>query len=173
MVIWITGLSGSGKTTIAKKIYNLIKKSYNNCCLLDGDIIREALNYSWGYTLPERLKGAKQVQGLSRMLDNEGMIVVCATMSLFKEIHENNRLYFDSYLEIFLDVDMEVLIKRDKKLLYSRAIKGLERNVVGINLSYEEPQNPHLYLTNNLNIDLDNNIKVITKMLKDKYKLNI
>jgi adenylylsulfate kinase-like enzyme len=171
MVIWITGLSGSGKTTLAKIIYQTIKTKYKNVILLDGDIIRNALGNSYGYTLSERLKGAKQIHGLCKMLDNEDMIVICATMSLFKEIHKKNKNSFKSYLEIFLDVDMKVLIQRDKKSLYSRALDGLEDNVVGVNLSYDKPDNANLYLNNNLLSNLDENIKIILNILKEKYNI--
>jgi len=173
MVIWITGLSGSGKTTIAKKIYKKIKANYNNCILLDGDIIREALNYSWGYSLDERLKGAKQIHGLCKILDNEEAIVICATMSLFSEIHKLNRKRFKQYIEIFLDVDIETLIKRDKNNLYSKALQGLEKEVVGITLPYDKPNNADLILKNNTNIELEKNIHIITNYLQQNYKLKI
>ncbi len=173
MVIWLTGLSGSGKTTIAKAIYKKIKNNYLNTVFLDGDIIRKALNNSWGYSIAERLKGARQIHGLCKILDNEDIIVVCATMSLFKEIHNKNRAKFSAYLEVFLDVDMKILIKRDKKSLYSNALSGNEDNVVGVNLSYDKPNNAELYLNNNIKSDLSKNIKTILVELNNKYNLKL
>ncbi len=173
MVIWITGLSGSGKTTIARIIYDKIKVKYKNTILLDGDVIRNALEHSWGYSLSERLKGAKQVHGLCKMLDNEDMIVICATMSLFDEIHEKNRKSFSVYIEIFLDVNMETLVTRDKKSLYSKALKGEEDNVVGVNLPYDKPKSSELYLDNNRKDNFDNNVFKILEILKNNYLLEL
>lgn len=165
MVIWITGLSGSGKTTIAKSVYNKIKEDYKNTVFLDGDIIREALNGSFGYTLEERRVGARQIHGLCKMLDNEGLIVICATMSLFNDIQKLNREKFSKYIEIYLDVEFEELVKRDKKSLYSKALAGTEENVVGVNLKYEKPLNPELSLSNNQDKQKDLNINLILEYI--------
>ena len=113
MVIWITGLSGSGKTTIGKIVYENIKQKIVNTVFLDGDIIRKALDNNYGYSLEDRFKGAKQVSGLCKMLHNEGINVVCSTMSLFKEIQKLNRKEINDYIEVFLDVDIEILKERD------------------------------------------------------------
>lgn len=163
MVVWITGLSGSGKSTIANEVYKQLKSENINTVLLDGDIIREALNHSYGYTLEERLKGARQVHGLCKMLENEGMIVVCATMSLFHSIQKLNKEIFTQYLEVFLDVSIDELYKRDKNQLYSRAKNGLEKNVVGIDLISEYPLHPTLHLYNN---NLEDKIVNINKIIE-------
>ncbi len=168
MVIWITGLSGSGKTTISQALYEEVKATHQNTVLLDGDIIRNALNHSWGYTSEERLKGAKQVAGLCAMLDNEGLNVICATMSLFNEIQASNRERFSSYLEVFLDVKMDVLYDRDQKQLYSKALAGTEKNVIGVDLPYEAPLNPELTLTNELPEQLEKNIQ---RVISHTFKL--
>jgi len=168
MVIWITGLSGSGKTTISKNIYTTLKSKYIHTILLDGDVIREVLNHSYGYTLEERLKGAKQIHGLCKLLEQEGMIVVCATMSLFHEIQELNRKTFSDYCEIFLDVKISELYMRDKNSLYSNAKNGLEKNVVGIDLKYESPISPELSLDNNNTSDIEKNTTSILSILETK-----
>ncbi|NOR57514.1 MAG: adenylyl-sulfate kinase, partial [Sulfurimonas sp.] len=157
MVIWITGLSGSGKTTIGKLVYEYVKQKNNNTVFLDGDVIRKALDNNYGYTLEDRLKGAKQVSGLCKMLDKEGINVVCSTMSLFKEIQDSNRKEIDKYIEVFLDVDIKILKERDSKKLYS----SVKENVVGIDLSYYAPVNPELCLDNSGFDNLDNNVDKI------------
>lgn len=169
MVIWITGLSGSGKTTIAKEVYQHIKKQYINTIFLDGDILRGALNHSYGYTFKQRLIGARQVHGLCHMLENEDMIVICATMSLFHTIQALNKNTFKNYIEVFLDVTIDELCKRDKNRLYSRALSGLEKNVVGIDLKAENPLTPTLHLDNNQPTDKDINIKKIINSFELEY----
>jgi len=161
MVVWITGLSGSGKTTISRAVYKEIKAEHPATVLLDGDVIRKALNNSYGYSLEERLRGAKQVAGLCAMLDNEGLNVVCATMSLFNEVQKSNRETFSSYLEVYLDVGMQVLYERDQKQLYSKALAGKEKNVMGVDLPYERPLNPELCLKNNTETELQFNIQKV------------
>jgi len=159
MVIWITGLSGSGKTTTGKLVYEYIKQRFSNTIFLDGDVIRKALDNNYGYTLDERLKGAKQVSGLCKMLNNEGINVICSTMSLFKEIQDSNREEINNYIEVFLDVDLKELKKRDSKKLYSTVTK----NVVGVDLAYDIPSNPELYLDNSNINQLDQNVNNITE----------
>jgi adenylylsulfate kinase-like enzyme len=159
MLIWITGLSGSGKSTIGKLVYEHIKKISSNTVFLDGDVIRNALDNNYGHTLEGRLRGAKQVSGLCKMLDKEGINVVCSTMSLFKEIQESNRREISQYLEVFLNVDIQVLKARDSKKVYSSNIE----NVVGIDLPYHAPSNPELILDNSDFRFLDSNIGKILK----------
>ena len=143
-LIWITGLAGSGKTTLAKEVYNQLKKAYPNVVLIDGDHLREIFGGSTGYTSEERLENAKRLSRLCHFLVNENIHVVCATMSLFKEIHELNRRLNVEYFEIFLDIPMESLIHRDKNKLYSSALEGKTENVVGINQDYDKPSDPFL-----------------------------
>ena len=162
MVVWITGLSGSGKTTIGKSIYEYLKQNDNNTVFLDGDIIRKALDNNYGYSLSDRLKGAKQVSGLCKMLDAEDINVVCSTMSLFDEIQKSNRKEISKYIEVFLDVDIEILKKRDSKSLYSKTTE----NVVGIDLQYDIPKVPELYLDNSSMNKLDDNIKKIIECIE-------
>lgn len=162
MVVWITGLSSSGKTTIAKEVFEILKQKFDNTILLDGDIIREALNSSYGYTYQERLKGAWQVSGLCKMLDKQGINVVCSTMSLFSEIHKSNKQDIREYFEIFLDVPMDVLKQRDTKGLYNGKIK----DVVGIDVDYDKPTSPKLTLDNSKIEFLKPNIqKIIDNVL--------
>ncbi|SES85027.1 adenylylsulfate kinase [Natronincola peptidivorans] len=147
MVIWITGLSGAGKTEIGKKVYEELKLKYINTVFLDGDLFREVLGRS-GHSLRERMEVARRISSFCRFMDQQDIHVVCCTISLFDEIHRLNRENLADYYEVFIDVDMEELIRRDKKGLYSGAIKGEILNVVGIDLPFDEPKNPHLIIDN-------------------------
>ena len=172
MVIWITGLAGSGKTTIAKKVYKILKDKYHHTVLLDGDDFRRIIG-SIGYSNEERFRSSHIFHRLSKYLDNEGLIVICSVMALFKEIHRLNRENFSRYIEIFLDVDMDTLIKRDKKSLYSKALKGETKNVVGIDLPWDKPENPEIILKNNSINELENNVKTIINYLKENCRMEI
>jgi adenylylsulfate kinase-like enzyme len=167
LVIWITGLSGAGKTTISKEVYQKLKKEHTSTVLLDGDILRGVLS-DFDYTLNGRLKGAKQIHNLCAMLERQGILVICATMSLFEEIYQLNRKEFQEYLEIFIDVEMELLIQRDSKQLYSKALQGKEKNVVGIDLTFDIPKDADIILENDVTAKIAENVDKIMQALKTK-----
>ena len=143
-LIWITGLAGSGKTTLAKEVYAQLKKMYPNVVIIDGDHLREIFGGTTGYSTEERLENARRLSRLCHFLVSENIHVVCATMSLYKEIQEWNKKHIPEYFEIFLDIPMSSLIKRDKKGLYSAALKGEMENVVGVNQSWDKPESPFM-----------------------------
>ena len=147
-VIWITGLSGSGKTTIALELIKLLKDSLN-VVFLDGDIVRKVIGEDdLGFNPSDRLKNAYRICRLAGMLEAQGLTVVVSTMSLSHEIHCWNRNYFKDYFEIYLKVNIDILKSRDPKGIYSRAKKGTEKNIVGIDLPIEEPKYPDMIIDN-------------------------
>jgi len=152
MVIWITGLSGAGKTSIAKAVIKKLQNSSVPTALLDGDDVRQAIaDQTTGHDPTGRILNAKRICRLAKMLEAQDLTVVVGTMSLFHEIHDWNRNNFQDYFEVLLKADMETLKKRDGKGLYSRVLNGKESNMPGIDLTYEEPKTPHLILENNGN----------------------
>lgn len=144
-VYWITGLSGAGKTTVAKQLFDYLKEYKDNVVLLDGDILREVFGNDLGYTNEDRKISAMRNSKLCKMLSDQGFDTIIATISMFDFCREWNREHIDKYLEIFLDVPIEVLIDRDQKQLYS---KFTENSVVGISLECEMPRNPDLTIKN-------------------------
>jgi adenylylsulfate kinase len=149
-VLWITGLSGAGKSTIAKEIIKSLKAHSVSAVMLDGDVIRDAINDSnIGHDHQSRLINAYRISRFSKCIAKQGVIVIVATMSLFHEIHEWNRKNILRYFEVYLKVDIEVLKRRDPKGLYSRAENNKERNVGGIDLDFEEPVEPDMTIVNN------------------------
>ena len=165
MLVWITGLAGAGKTTIAEKVYKLVKKKHLNTILLDGDVLRAVLGGGLGYSSEDRLTSAYRIVNLCKLLNDEDMIVICATMSLFNEIQNFNRKNIPKYLEVYIKVEMNELFSRDKKELYSRAKLGKEDNVVGVNLKYEEPINPELILNNDKHNKIEENVDKIVERI--------
>jgi cytidine diphosphoramidate kinase len=150
MVIWITGLSGAGKTTIAGELTCQLRNEGRPCILLDGDKIRLAIaDPVIGHDPESRLICAMRICRLAKMLEQENILVVVATMSLFPEVFHWNRGNFKNYIEVFVKVDMEILKQRDSKGLYSRAEKGEVSNVAGVHFQIQGPENPDLILENN------------------------
>ena len=149
-VIWITGLSGAGKTTIAQEVVGRIRGEGRCCVQLDGDKLRWAIgDPNAGHDRRGRILNAYRICRLARMLAEDGHLVVVSTMSLFHEIHEWNRQNLPGYLEVYIQVDLAVLKERDPKGIYQAGHRGADNNVVGLNLDPEEPQQPHLVVNNN------------------------
>lgn len=145
---WITGLSGAGKTTIGNMLYDFLKKKESNVVILDGDMVRSAFGNDLGYSEEDRLKCALRYSGLSRLLTEQGIDVICCTISMFDEVRNWNRNHIDNYLEIFLDVPIEVLQMRNQKNLYQDIKKGKVANVVGMDLQLQLPRNPNIRIVN-------------------------
>ena len=161
---WITGLSGAGKTTIGTKVYSILKKKYQNCVFVDGDIFREILGNEFSHSKKDRLKNAKIISRLCTNLTNQNIHVVCCTMSLFNEIHQMNRINTKNYIEIFIHVEIEKLIERDSKGIYSSLKNGEIKNVVGVDLMYDKPSNPSLIIDNSdLKTSIDEKVNLILK----------
>ena len=148
VVCWITGLSGAGKTTIGRFFAEKLRLHHKNVVFLDGDILREIFGGNIGHAPEERLGLAKRYSRLCRMLADQKIIVVCATHSMFHEVRNWNRENIENYWEIYLKVPMDVLIERDQKQLYSRALRGEIEHVMGIDEELEEPENPDIVLLN-------------------------
>lgn len=144
---WITGLSGAGKTTIGKLLYEYIKQTKENIVFFDGDILREVYQLT-DYTPEGRLKLALQHARLCKMLNEQGIDIVICVIAMFDECREWNRKNIQNYKEIYLKVSIDELIKRDQKQLYSRALRNEIKNVMGIDISFEEPKNADLVVDN-------------------------
>ncbi len=143
-VFWLTGLSGAGKTTIARELVSLRRADGQCCVLLDGDQLRDALGNRHGYGVDDRKTLAFHYAGLARMLSEQGVDVVCATVSLFPEVWEWSRDHVADYFEVYVRAAPETLRRRDKKGLYSED-PGM---VVGRGIRLPEPLGAHLVLDN-------------------------
>jgi adenylylsulfate kinase len=142
MVIWCIGLSGSGKTTLGREIARQLRARQPNTVLLDGDELREVFAHGRGdeaYTVEGRRVNAERIVALCKLLDSQGINVVCCILSIFPEMRDENRRRFSRYFEIFLDAPLHVLESRDVKGLYKGARQGKTRNVVGIDIPFERP----------------------------------
>ncbi|WP_052220311.1 adenylyl-sulfate kinase [Clostridium homopropionicum] len=162
-VYWITGLSGAGKTTIGKLLYEKLKENKNNIVFLDGDILREVFGCDLGYSANDRKKSAMRNSRLCKALSDQGIDVVCSTISMFNECREWNKQNIKNYKEIYIKVPMDILIMRDQKGLYSRAIKGEIKNVMGIDIEFEEPKNSDIIILNDGSVDP---IKIVSKIIE-------
>ena len=166
LLYWLTGLSGAGKTIIGRELYELIRAGNSNVIFLDGDILREVFGCVEGFSQEERLQLAMQYCRLSKMLTEQGMDVVCATISLFPECWQWNRQHIPGYREVYIKVPMDILVQRDQKQLYSRAFNGEIEQVVGVDFPLYEPENPDLILQNHG----DTTPKILAKQILETFQ---
>ena len=144
-VYFFTGLSGAGKTTLGGLFHQRLKAAKPNVVLLDGDEIRTVFGEDVGYTAAERLRWAKRIFRVCRMLSEQGVDVVCCSIAMYEEIRQWNRENIGKYKEIYIKVRKETLMRRDQKGLYSRNAD----NVAGVGLQVELPDTADLILDNN------------------------
>lgn len=141
---WITGLSGAGKTTIGKLLYEKLRQHTSQILMLDGDELREVFGGDLGYTREERHKSAMRNARLCRMLSGAGMDVICCTISMFEDVRAWNRKHIPDYREIYLKVPDEVLLQRNQKGLY----ENNRQQLVGFGVETEEPKTPDVIVVN-------------------------
>lgn len=153
-VYWITGLSGAGKTSVGKLLYEKMKQKYPNTVFLDGDVLREVFGNDLGYTRGERIKCAMRYARLCKMLQEQGMNVICCTISMFDAIRSWNRENIENYKEIYVRVSMEELKRRNQKGLYGGYNDLAHPEVAGIQVEIEKPKNPDMILDNEGNVSI-------------------
>jgi adenylylsulfate kinase len=147
-VIWITGLSGAGKTTLASAVVSRLRADGRPVVQLDGDELRDVLgavaSNVQNHGREARLALAMKYSHLCRLIASQGITVVIATISLFREIHQWNRQNLPGYFEVYLRVPIDELRRRDPKGIYRRFDTGELSDVAGFDLFIDEPQNPDL-----------------------------
>jgi len=144
-VIWLTGLSGSGKTTIAKDLVEKLKKKSVVTVLLDGDEIRHAIKQH-GFDEESRKKHNLNVGYISSLFEKQGNIVVVSLISPYDDIRNEVRNMCDNFIEVYVATDLETCIKRDPKGLYKKAQAGEIKDFTGISAPYFQPMNPEITL---------------------------
>lgn len=168
-VYWICGLAGSGKTSVAEKFLKLLKKKGVSPILLDGDYIREIFGLPKDYSYEGRKKTVRIFSKMAKMLSDQGFTVIVSVIAMYEETFKFNRKNIKNYVEVFLDVPMNELIRRDKKKLYSKALTGELKNVVGIDIKAEFPKSPDIKITNYGTVSIDDSVK----RLEEHFESNI
>lgn len=155
-VIWLTGLSGSGKTTIAQELERRLLQENFFAQVLDGDNIRSSINSNLGFSLDDRKENIRRIAEVAKLYLNSGVITICTFISPTKEIRAfaKDIIGADDFIEIYVNAPLEVCEKRDVKGLYSKARKGEIKEFTGISSPFEAPENPALEIrTDQENID--------------------
>lgn len=147
-VLWFTGLSGAGKSTIANLVEKKLHAFGNHTYLLDGDNVRHGLNKDLGFTDADRVENIRRISEVSKLMVDAGLIVLTAFISPFTAERRMAReqLAADEFIEVFVDTPLEIAEERDVKGLYKKARAGELKNFTGIDSAYERPEAPEIHL---------------------------
>ncbi|HWU61103.1 MAG TPA: sulfate adenylyltransferase subunit CysN [Ensifer sp.] len=147
-VLWFTGLSGSGKSTIANDLEKLLVAEGRHTYMLDGDNVRHGLNRNLGFTAEDRVENIRRVAEVAKLMADAGLIVLVSFISPYKAERQLARELMEDgeFFEIFVDTPIEECMRRDPKGLYKKALAGEIKNFTGIDAPYEAPQTPELHL---------------------------
>ena len=166
ILFWITGLSGSGKTSLAKKIFPFIESKYGPTIHLDGDTLRNILDLH-GYTFKDRASNGVKFTKIAKFLTDQGINVIFSLVGLMNKPRLWNRKNIKKYIEIFIKSDVKKIISINKKKVYRN-----KKNIVGVNIKPQFPKNPHIKINNTFDRNLDSLEKElclkIRKLILDK-----
>lgn len=168
-VLWLTGLSASGKSSLANALELELYKRGFHTYLLDGDNVRLGLNKDLGFDEDSRIENIRRIGELCKLFIDSGLIVLTAFISPFQSDRDMARslLEADEFVEIFVDVPLSICEQRDPKGLYKKARDGEIKNFTGITSPYEIPSNPEIHLKN-FNVELQSNVEIVMHYLIKK-----
>jgi len=140
--IWFTGMSGAGKSTLAERLIARLRESNAKVELLDGDVVRTNLSQGLGFSKADRDTNILRIGFVSHLLSRNGVIAVVAAISPYRETRDEVKRRIGSFVEVFVDCPLDVLVERDTKGLYKRALAGEVGHFTGVSDPYEPPTDP-------------------------------
>jgi adenylylsulfate kinase-like enzyme len=166
-LFWITGISGSGKTTIAKKIYPEINKKFGPTLILSGDDLRKIFKLK-GYSYEERSKIVLKYCKFAKFVTDQKINLILAVIGMMDHVRNWNKRNIKNYIEIYIKADVKTIIQKRKKKIYLKS----KKNIVGIDIKPELPKKPDIIVNNNLNKSISSIKDELLKTINSKIKLN-
>lgn len=172
-ILWFTGLSGSGKSTIADALEQSLHQRGVRTYLLDGDNVRHGLCGDLGFSDNDRQENIRRVGEVAKLMCDAGQITLSAFISPFRKERQDVRDLVEDgeFIEVFVDTPFEVCAKRDPKGLYAKALRGEIKNFTGIDSDYEAPQNPQIHLHTDQQ-SVEQCVEIITTYLANQGVIN-
>jgi adenylyl-sulfate kinase len=160
----MTGLSGAGKTTIALILVEELLKRGQKVERLDGDVVRQSLTRDLGFTKEDRDKNIERVTFVAKLLSRNGVGCICSFISPYQAVRDNVRTETTNFLEVFVDAPLEVVIERDVKGMYKKAIAGEIPNFTGISDPFEAPTHPDIHVRTDLQTPAESAQVILDKL---------
>jgi len=144
--VWLTGLSGAGKSTIANKLEAELRAAGRNVEVLDGDVVRTNLSKGLGFSKEDRDTNIRRIGFVSHLLSRNGVASIVAAISPYQEVRDEVRELIGDFVEVHVHASLDELVKRDVKGLYEKAIRGEIKNFTGVSDPYEAPSTPEVHV---------------------------
>ncbi|MCP4253544.1 MAG: adenylyl-sulfate kinase [Candidatus Scalindua sp.] len=167
--IWLTGLSGSGKSTIAVELEHALIENKHQAYILDGDNIRHGLNKNLGFSPEDRTENIRRIGEVAKLFTEANIITIAAFVSPYREDRDNVRKLLEdgAFIEVYVKCSLEVCETRDTKGLYKKARAGEVKDFTGISAPYEEPLNPELTIESS-KLSVEESARKILNYLEEK-----
>ena len=163
-VLWLTGLSGSGKSELANHVAEKLRETRNYVEILDGDVVRKSLTKDLGFTEADRKTNLERVTFVAKLLSRNGVATIVSFISPYIAARENARKETTNFMEVFVKCPIEVCIERDVKGLYKKALAGEIDNFTGISHPYEDPPNPEIVVETDKETPKESTEKILTAL---------
>ena len=163
MVVWILGVSGSGKSFLAKKLYKKLKIKFKKIIWVDGDKFRKKYSKDLKYSIKDRRENSKRIQKYCSKYEKKNYLVICYILSIFPNHQKKNREIFKNYIQIQIDANINKIKKRNNKKIYSKKV-----NVVGKDLKFPKPYKSDVNLKNNFDQKFEKKISKIETLIKKR-----
>jgi len=167
--LWFTGLSGSGKTTLARGVETILRQRDMKVEVLDGDIIRQNLSKGLGFSKADRDTNIKRIGFVCKLLTRNGVVAIASAISPYHEVRQFVRKEIGAFVLVYVKCPVDVLIRRDVKGLYEKALSGEISNFTGISDPYEEPPHPDIVVDTSVETPQQSIAKIIGKLEELEY----
>jgi adenylyl-sulfate kinase len=162
--VWFTGMSGAGKSTISRLLEQRLRASGAKVELLDGDIVRTRLSKGLGFSKEDRDDNVRRIGFVCDLLSRNGAIAIVAAISPYRSVRDEVRALIPNFIEVYVDCPLQVLVNRDVKGLYKKAIAGEIPHFTGVSDPYEPPANPEVTINSSLETPEESVAKVCDKL---------
>ncbi len=167
--LWFTGLSGAGKTTLARGVEAILRERGMKVEVLDGDIVRQNLSKGLGFSKEDRDTNIKRIGFVCKLLTRNGVVAIGSAISPYQEVRDFIRKDIERFVEVYVKCPLEVLIERDVKGLYKKALDGEIENFTGISDPYEEPLSPEVTVDTSVETPGESIAKIIARLEELAY----
>jgi len=169
MIIWITGLSGAGKTTLGQTLYKSIKRKSPNIIWIDGDVLKKIIPNNGKHDKKSRIERYKKMIHIVKFFYDQKINVIVSTLYFNNFMFKNNKKIFKNYFQIYLKTNIKYLIKRDSRKIYSKNINKKKPSLVGVDIKWNEPIKSNLIIKNFFNKNINEIKKKILSRLNNKF----